>query len=203
MADLVSRLNDNNKNVRKWGTMAMLVADYGTPVPDKLWNDDGTPADFGDEFKMMGYVTTDGFKNSQSVDTSDTNMLQDIEPVRSDITSKTRTLQCVFGEMNAWVKALAHNIPVAQWPENKDGDWEYSDGEISYNPYYVIVLLGQDGIGDNAVYRVEIAYRSKVTDYGDRTSNRTDAEGEDRTFTCFRDPATGKSYYEATKAKKA
>lgn len=70
MADLVSRLNDNNKNVRKWGTMAMLVADYGTPVPDKLWNDDGTPADFGAEFKMMGYVTTDGFKNSQSVDLS-------------------------------------------------------------------------------------------------------------------------------------
>lgn len=198
--DVASRLNDNNRNVRKWGTQLLAIADYSTPIPEKFFNEDGTPADFGDAFKVMGYITTDGITNSQDSDTSDTNMVQDIEPVRSDISSKTRTLQVTFGEMNAWVKALAHGLPVSAWPADKDGDWEYEDGELADNPYYRLLILAQDGVGSEARYRVEFAYRAKVSDYGDRTMNREDAEGEDRTFTCFKDPAVNKSYYEGERA---
>ncbi|MEO5538421.1 hypothetical protein ABJC08_02845, partial [Bifidobacterium adolescentis] len=61
---------------------------------------------------------------------------------------------------------------------------------------------GQDGVGDAAHYRIEAGYRVKVTNQGDTTKNRSDAEGEDQTFTFFQDPKTGKVFYEGEKIAK-
>lgn len=194
--DVASITNTNNKMVRKWGTQLLAVADYSTAMPASFFDTDGRPAALPNGFKVLGYITTDGITVSRSIDSEDTNMVQDLEPVRSDVTGRTRTLKCTFGEMNAWVKALAHGVPVAQWPENKDGDWEYTDGKIADFPYLRVIIIMQDGVGDDARYRVEAAYRAKISDQGDVTKNRSDAEGEDTTFTCFRDPVTDKSYYE-------
>lgn len=58
-------------------------------------------------------------------------------------------------------------------------------------------------MGDAAHYRIEAGYRVKVTNQGDNTKNRSDAEGEDQTFTFFQDPKTGKVFYEGEKIAKA
>lgn len=202
--DVASILNDNNKNVRKWGTQLLAIADYATEMPTAFFDDTtGKPNALPEGFKVLGYISTDGAKMSRSTESSDVNAVQDLEPVRSDITSRNRTLQLTFLEMNAWVKALAHGLPVSQWPAKNDEGFEFTDGETSDFPYYRLIWLGQDGVGADAHYRVEVGYRVKVTNQGDNTKNRSDAEGEDQTFTFFRDPKTNKTFYEGEKIAKA
>ena len=37
--DVASILNDNNKNVRKWGTQLLAIADYATEMPTEFFDD--------------------------------------------------------------------------------------------------------------------------------------------------------------------
>ena len=202
--DVVSILNDNNKNVRKWGTQLLAIADYSTAMPSSFFDAaTGKPNALPAGFKVRGYISTDGAKMSRGIESADTNAVQDLEPVRSDITGRTRTLQLTFLEMNAWVKALEHGLPVSQWPVKNDAGFEYTDGETTEFPYYRLIWIGQDGIGIGTHYRIEAGYRVKVTGQGDTTKNRSDAEGEDTTFTFFRDPTTGKTFYEGEKISTA
>lgn len=195
--DVVSILDDNNGNVRKWGTQLLAVADYSTAMPSSFFDDTTKkPNALPKGFKILGYISTDGMKISRSIDSSDVSAVQDLEPVRSDITSKTRTLQVTFLEMNAWVKGLAHGVSVSQWPSDKNGGFEYSDGAITDFPYLRLIVLMQDGTGVGAHYRVEAGYKVKVTNQGDLTHSRSDAEGEETTFTFYRDPTANKSFYE-------
>ena len=101
------------------------------------------------------------------------------------------------------MKALAHGLPVSKWPTKADDGFEFTDGEATDFPYYRLIWLGQDGVGADAHYRIEAGYRVKVTNQGDSTKNRSDAENEDQTFTFFRDPKTGKVFYEGERIAKA
>ena len=195
IVDLAKILDDNNKLVHKWGTQLLAIADYSTPMPEKFF--DTTTG------KILGYITTDGQQMSRSIESSDTNMVQDLEPVRTDMTGRTRTLHVNFGESNAWVKGLAHGKPVSAWPSDKDADWEYTDGEVTDMPYYRLLTIAQDGVGGDATYRIQAGYRVKVTDQGDQTLNRSDVEVEDTTFGFYKDPDSGKTFTEAQSKAKA
>jgi hypothetical protein len=202
-ATVADQLSDNNLLIRKHGTQLMAIADYVTPVPDAWFGAAGSdgvtlPNTLPVGYFNMGYITTDGIGVSDSVSASTVAMVQDIEPVRSDIDSIAKTLKVVFGEASSWTHSLASGLPCSQWPEDKTGAYEVHYGDKSAFPYYRIFILTQDGIGADAVYRVEYAYRAMVTDIADRTLNRTDAETIGRTFTCFRDPAVGRSYTTAS-----
>lgn len=203
--DLAKILDDNNTLVHKWGTQLLALADYSTPMPAKFFDTaTGKPLTLPEGFKILGYITTDGQQSSRSIESSDTNMVQDLEPVRTDMTGRTRTMHVNFGESNAWVKGVAHGKPVSAWPAAKDADWEYTDGEVTDMPYYRLISIAQDGVGDDATYRILAGYRVKVTDQGDQTLNRSDVEVEDTTFGFYKDPASGKTFTEAqSKAKKA
>ena len=85
--DVVSILNDNNKNVRKWGTQLLAIADYSTAMPDEFFDSTtNKPNALPEGFKVLGYISTDGAKMSRGIESSDTKALQDLDPVRSDIT---------------------------------------------------------------------------------------------------------------------
>lgn len=202
ITDVASMLNDTNTNIRKYGTQLLAIADYDTAAPDEFWNTDGTPKPVPDGYKIMGYITTDGIRQTRSITTNNTEMVQDIDPVRTDVTARTHTLQVEFGEANAWTKAAAHGVPVSEWPTDKDGDWEYTDSTVSDFPYVRLLVLMQDGVGDAAHYKVEFAYRAKITAQGNRQANRSNVDSEDMTFTLFRDPVANKVYYEAGHAAK-
>ena len=96
---------------------------------------------------------------SRGIESADTSAVQDLEPVRSDITGRTRTLQLTFLEMNAWVKALAHGLPVSQWPENKDEGFEFTDEKTTEFPYYRLIWIGQAGVRSGSVLRVTAGRR--------------------------------------------
>lgn len=112
ITDVPSILNDNNGNVRKWGTQLLAIADYSTAMPYPFFDTaTNKPNQLPEGFKVMGYISTDGAKMSRGIESADTSAVQDLEPVRSDITGRTRTLQLTFLEMNAWVKAWPTACP--------------------------------------------------------------------------------------------
>ena len=161
ITDVPSILNDNNGNVRKWGTQLLAIADYSTAMPDPFFDTaTNKPNQLPEGFKVMGYISTDGAKMSRGIESADTSAV-------------------------------------------KDEGFEFTDETTTEFPYYRLIWIGQDGVGDAAHYRIEAGYRVKVTNQGDNTKNRSDAEGEDQTFTFFQDPKTGKVFYEGEKIAKA
>lgn len=182
--------------VRKWRRMLLAIADYSTAVPSPLFTTGFLPLTIPTGFKQLGYVTTDGATIADSLSTEKTSMLQSLSPVRRDTTGREQTLNVAFGEQNAWVNALAHGQLVADWPTAKDGPWLFDDGQVTDWPYYRLLLIGQDGVGAKAIYRVEFAYKAGVDAKADRQMGSKE-ETTGITFGLYLDDVAGKSYTRA------
>lgn len=192
MPEVATLLDDDNRLVAKHGTQLMGIADYSADVPDAWFAGTPlTPAPLPSGFRNMGYITTDGIGKAADVSTSAVNMVQDRDPVRTDIDSKTSTWTVTFGEANAWTKGLYYGLPVEEWVANKAAAWEYHDGEVTEDPEYRLYVITQDRVGASAIYRVEFAYKAKVTDLGDSSLQRSDPETTEFTFTLLKDPEAG------------
>jgi len=199
MPDVISQQVDNALYVHKHGNAIIAIADYATAVPTTFFSStDGLPSALPTGFKVMGYVTTDGFTQANNISSNDTQMLQSLDPVRSDMESLVKTLKVSFGEASAWVNSIFSGLQVADWAATNSDVYSIDEGGTSEFPYYRILLLTQDGVGSGAWYHVEFAYRAKVTDLGDRTLSRSDSESYETTFTCYLDPAVNKSYTKAS-----
>lgn len=192
MPEVAPKLND--KNVRKWGRMLIAIADETAAIPEKFFGDDHLPIALPDSHKDMGFVTTDGTTETDALTSEGTTMLQTLEEVRSDLTGRVQTISVAFGESNAWTNALAHGLPVSEWADDPNTPWIFDDGALSEWPYYRIFLIGQDGVGASARYKVEYAYRAKVTAKTDRVKNRTAPETLGFTFGLYKDPIVGKTF---------
>lgn len=204
MPDVISQMNNTSTNVRKHANQILALADFSTSVPTTFFGADGLPSALPADFKNMGYITTKGLVEKHDSKTDDTTMVQDIEPVRTDISSASTTFTVAFGEVNAWTKALRYGLPVSQWAKTKDSAvWSFDEGPVADTPYYRAFLLTQDGVGDSAVYRVKFYYRVKVTSFEDTTFNRADTEDTGFEFTAFRDPAVNKFMTDAQSVKVA
>lgn len=186
-------LETNTSHVRKWGTQLLALADYNTPIPEAFFTSAGLPI-LPPACRQLGFITTDGITRAKAVSSESTNMVQQLEPVRTDITGIEDSLTATFGESSsAYVNALIHGKPVAEWPADPHSPWVYHDGEITDFPYYRLIVIAQDGVGDQAFYRVEYGYRAKITALTDRTLNRTTPEGMGVTFGLFKDPSVGRA----------
>lgn len=193
MPDVISQMANVSTNVRKHANQILAIADYSTAVPTSFFAEDGLPIALPTGFKNMGYITTKGLVEKHDSKTDDTTMLQDIEPVRSDLSSASTTFTVAFGEVNAWTKALRYGLAVSDWAASKDAHtWSFDEGAAAANPFYRALFLSQDGTGADAVYRVKFYYRVQITDYDDATYNRSDEEDTGFTFTAFRDPVVNK-----------
>lgn len=186
-------LETDTSRIRKWGTQLLALADYTAPVPEQFFTSGGEPI-LPPEFQQLGFITTDGITRGTSVSSESTSMVQQLEPVRTDVTGIEETLTCTFGEgSSAWTQALIHAKPVAEWPADPHSPWVYHRGQFTDFPYYRLLVLMQDGVGDQTFYRVEYGYRAKITALTDRTWNRSTPEGLGVTFGLFKDSIAGRS----------
>lgn len=192
MPDVIDTMTINESNVRKWGTKILAVQDYSAAVPTDLFDEAYLPV-LAAGAKQLGFVTTDGVVQAKSISTENTQMDQSLVPVRTDLTGIEHSLTVTFGESSsAWVNAVAHGQLVSAFAGDPDSAWDFDDDGVDDYPYYRLWLIAQDGVGDQARYRVEYMYKAKVTAMTDRTLSRTTAEGFGFTFGLFRDPVAGK-----------
>jgi hypothetical protein len=193
--DVISLMETDTRFIRKWGNKLLAVADYDTLAPAEWFDVDALPV-LPSTMKQMGFITSDGVQINNSVSASTVMMEQSINPVRSDIDSVERTLVVTFGESNAWTKALYYGLPVSTWAADKYTPTDFDDEDFVDYPYLRLAVLASDGVGAQAFYRVEYAYRAKVTGLGNRTLQRSGPETRQFTFSIYQDPQTGKAVRE-------
>lgn len=189
----VSEMMKNDPGlIRKWGAKLLALQDYSAPVPTTYFDTDGRPI-LPASAKILGSITTDGVNETTSVETEGLQIDQEIFAVRYDETGGEKTMVVTFSESSsAWVNAVFHGKQVADWPSSPRAPWIYDDGTPSF-PYYRFWLISQDGVGDQAFYRVEYGHRAKVNGFTDRTKARRTAEGVGVTFALTPDPVSGKT----------
>lgn len=197
MPDVQSILQINDENVRKWGTQLFFIQPPDAEIPTEFFGVADALPILPVGALQLGYITTDGISQEDSISSENTQMLQSLEPVRADLTGVERSLTVAFGEDNGFVQALWHGTPFEDFPVNAADPWIFDDGEISQYPYYRVGVLMQDGVGDQARYRFEYGYRATVTAKEARTANRSDPETYGFTFGLFKDPVVKKSYTRA------
>lgn len=196
-----SILEKVDTNVRKWPIQLFYLMAPDAPAPSALFGTDRLPI-LPTGAIQMGYITTDGIGQEDSVSSEGTNMAQSLEPVRTDLTGIEKTLTVTFGEDNSFVQALWHGVAFSDFPEVKHGAWLFDDGEVTDYPYFRCGWIGQDGVGDQAVYRHEHGYRAKVTAKSARNTSRSAEETYGFTFGLFKDPIAGKSFTRAQNGPK-
>jgi hypothetical protein len=200
MSELTSIITDRDDNVRKWGIVAVGIAHpkAAFPVLPEAWFDAAThEPKIPTGIKFIGHLTTEGANVSSSIDSDKTTMNNSLDPVRSDVTGREQSIKFTAGEANAFIQAINHGIPFEDWPESAQGAWGFTDGALAGLPEYRVVLLGQDGVGDQAIYRVKAGFRAKRSDAGDRALSRADTESTEFTFDLLRDVELGLSMLRA------
>lgn len=194
MPDVQSMLTVTDTNVRKWGTQLFFIMPPDAAIPETWFGaEDHLPILPADALQL-GYITTDGISSEDSISTEPTQMLQSLEAVRHDLTGIEKSLTVAFGEDNGYVQAIWHGAPFEEFPTDPAAPWLFDDGEISQYPYYRLGWLGQDGVGDQARYRVEFGYRATLTAKESRSANRSDPETYGFTFGLTKDPVLKKSF---------
>lgn len=194
MPDVQELLTIRDDAVRKWGTQLAFIQAPDAPVPATFIDATTHEPVLPDDALQLGYITTDGISQEDSVSVENTPMLQSLEPVRYDLTGIEKTLTVAFGEDNAFVQALWHAVPFEEFPAEAYGPWRFSDGEITEYPWFRFGVIMQDGVGAQARYRFEYAYRAIVTAKTARTLNRSDAESFGFTFGLAKDPTVKRSF---------
>ncbi len=194
MPDVQSMLQVTDTNVRKWGTQLFFLMAPEAPIPTEWFGEEDHLPILPSGALQLGYITTDGISQEDSISNEGTPMLQTLEQVRYDLTGIEKSLTVGFGEDNAFVQAIWHGVPFEDFPLLASEPWEFTDGDISQYPWYRLGWLGQDGVGSQARYRVEFGYRATLTAKESRTANRTDPETYGFTFGLTKDPVERKSF---------
>ncbi len=182
MPDVTPELN--NLQIRKWAVQRFCVADYGTPVPAALFGADHRPIALPPGFFDLGGISTDGITSTDSLSGEATKIDQQLEDARYDLTDRSKSLAATFMERNAWVKALRAGLLPSQFPADKYGPTDFTEGQagISDFPELTALLYRQDRVGTAAVYGVEALFRIKIDTLTDRTRSRAGVDSTGVTF---------------------
>lgn len=183
--------------IRKWGTQLLYLLAPDAPAPDQLFDPVDHRPVLPEGAKQVGFITTDGTSQEDSISNESTSMLQSLEPVRYDLTGIERSFSFTAGEDNAIVQGIWHGVPFEDLADDAYGAWDFSDGEVSDYPWYRLGCIMQDGVGSLARYRHEFGYRVTLTAKESRTANRTDPETYGFTFGLTKDPVYGRSFRRA------
>jgi hypothetical protein len=188
--------NWDNRQIRKHALQIIALADASVTAPTDFFTTadaSASPPTLGGELLALptgfydgGYITTDGGTISRDISTADVNSVQTAEFTRSDIETDQSTFQVVFQETSNVTWALQFNEEFANMPA-KGERLDFHRDRSGVQPRRRLLILTQDGVGDQAVYRVEFGPNVQITDTDDRSLQRSDEEQNSFTFTPYFD----------------
>jgi hypothetical protein len=186
----------DNRLIRKHPLQICAMADYDADAPSEFFDStDHLPTALPDGYHDLGYITTDGIPWSRDVDTDDVDSVQTTEHTRSDISSDVLSAKIMFQETTGLTLALGYGTLLANAPALGE-TVDMKRPAAADQPYRRMLVITQDGTGDQAFYRVMFCPRVRITDFDDRNFQRSDEEQHAFTFTAYYDAEYGTSLRE-------
>lgn len=163
----------NSELARLGVTGALWVAPQGTAMPTDL---DTWP----DGFEDLGYISDDGITESVDENTEEFTPWQSNTPIRTEITSSTKTFQCTLWESKASTVGLFYRV--AQSEMSTSGEVVSFDekGKPARDPH----TFGIDVIDGTYHRRIIIPY-GEVTERGDISYKSDEMIGYEITISAY------------------
>jgi hypothetical protein len=175
---------------------SVFAAPFTAPAIDTLTDTDkllkALPADYED----VGWLSDDGAQFSRNVDTSDITAWGSVEPVRSDVTQDTTTLQITC------LEARKATIGLYTGADMSTVTPDASTGEVSIEKparpgfqYYRVLAIAVDLTDAGELFIARFLPRARVTDYDDQSFQSSDDSPITWpvTMTGYEDPVLGYS----------
>jgi hypothetical protein len=178
--------------------VGVFVASYSAPAittltdpADKMLM--ALPTGYGD----LGWLSDDGAQFSRDVSTSDITGAGSVEPLRSDVTSDTTTLQVACLETNLQSIGIYTGADMSTvTPNATSGEVGIAKPTRPAARYYRVLAVGVDLVdGSGELYVARFLPRAKVTDFDDQSYQSSDDSPVtwSATLTGFTDPVLGYS----------
>lgn len=198
MAGYSTLREKKNQLIRKARDGSVFVAPYSAATITSLTT--GATADLQPlptEYEDLGWTTTDGATFARATNQSDIQGFGSLEPVRSDITSDTITMQVTAQETKLLTIGLSTGADTTNLKATAvTGELKIAKPARPSMRYYRVLglFLDTDDNG-NEIYLARFMPRARVTAVGDTVYNAADqAVQAQLTFTGYEDSVLGYSH---------
>lgn len=198
MADYAALKQKQRALIRKGLEGSTFVASQSAPslTAATLFGADGSFANATGspilQYKDMGHVSTDGAQYATDINTSNVNSWGAVSPTRTDVTTKTTTLQVVAQETKALTLAIYTGYSVADIVPDANGLLTIKEPARPTTIYYRTLTVSVDETDDGDIYLCRHQPLANVTAVaGQNLNNADDPTAWGVTFTGELDDAYG------------
>lgn len=175
---------------------SVFVAPFSATAITALTDTDKLLKTLPPEYEDVGWTSDDGAQFSRNVDTSDITGWGSVEPLRSDVTADTTTLQLACLETKKATIGLYTGADMdAVTPDATSGEVAIEKPARPGFRYYRTLAVAVDLTDDGEYYIARFLPRARVTDYDDQNFQSSDDSPVTWavTMTGYEDPTLGYS----------
>lgn len=143
-------------------------------------------------FEFAGYLTDDGIRSARSQETEDITGWQSLEPVRSDRTSDSETIQVDFLETKKLTLEVYTGADLSS-AAFVNGALSIQKPALPTDRYYRLLAFAVDNIDGEEYIEAKFYPRVKVTTFADEARQKSGASVLGVTFTAYVDATLGYS----------
>lgn len=193
--EALKKKHNKAQNVRKALNVLAFVAPMTIAVPDALTDTGGALKEIPQGWVPMGIFTTDGGEITPDVKVDDVDGLGYAEPVRSDLTSASKTIKLnIFELFRSEMLGLIHGVDLSKTKASAStGEVVFDEALLPSIPEKRLLIIAADGPADDEWLMGWCFPRTKLTSLPTISLKATDAITGDLEFKAFADETTGTS----------
>ena len=198
---------DNRGLVRKIQKAVAVLAPVDVDLPEAITGDNGAVLELPEGYLAVGLVTPDGYTFGREVEKADVSALGYASPVRSDITTVTRSITFTPLEHGRrHMKELALGVDLSTTTQAASGEVVFDEPDLPISAEYRLLVIGSDGPADNEWVLGRGYPRVKLANSAEEVWGGEDALSQELTLDVFTDDDLGtpiRHYLGGTGAQKA
>lgn len=183
---------DNPENTRKiLEAVAFLAPEDAAPITT-LIDATGALVAVPAAYLPVGLVSPDGYTFGGDTNTEDVEALGYTAPVRTDITSRTRTIAFTAYEVyKKLLMELIYGVDLSAVTMSLEGEITFDHPDRPAQRFYRGLVIGRDGSGDSEWLRGKYFPRVSISEFPEEVWSAADASSYPITLSTFIDEAEG------------
>lgn len=183
---------DNPALVRKILEAVAFLAPEDAPEISSLTGAGGVLTAIPATYLPVGLVTPDGYTFGRDTNTEDVEALGYASPVRTDVTSATRSVG--FTALEAYRRTLlelVYGLDLSTVEASADGELTWDHPDRPMQQFYRLLVIGRDGGGNREWFRGKWFPRVSITEFPEEVWSAADPSQYEITLNCYVDDVIG------------